>query len=77
MKDDRQQRSGAGAILIGVVLSLVLMPYALSYGPVEWLVQKGYLSPDTESVVYRPLLFLGDRFDRIQTVLDWYSHLWA
>lgn len=39
--------------------------------------EKSYLSPDTESVVYRPLIFLGDRFDWVRTVLDWYSYLWA
>jgi hypothetical protein len=74
MKDDRQQRGGIGAIIIGVALMLV---YVLSYGPAEWLVQRGHLSPDTESVIYRPLIFLGDRFDWIRTMLDWYSGVWA
>ena len=77
MKDDRQHRGGIGAIIIGVALMLVSMLYVLSYGPAEWLVQRGHLSPDTESVIYRPLIFLGDRFDWIRTMLDWYSGMWA
>ena len=62
-------------LAVGMVLLLVLYP--LSAGPVDWLVQNGYLSPRAAIYsAYIPLVRFADLFPPLRDVLNWYVNWW-
>lgn len=59
---------------VGWLVWVILVPllYVLSFGPVCWLVEKGYLPREAYSI-HAPLSYLPDAVtSRIELYLDWW-----
>jgi hypothetical protein len=64
---------------IWAAIVFVLLGYPLSYGPVLWLANKGYLPVAVKEIVaaaYIPLFTLIDKTDTI-SLFEWYGSLWV
>jgi len=62
---------------IGWLIALLLLLYALSAGPVGWLVNNGYLDARVANVIYAPLGWIYKRSQTMHQVTLWYLKLWG
>ena len=76
---DARQSSGGAAIIAIIVLALTLLPlvYVASVGPAVWLMERGYVSPDSRMtlIIYWPLEALAERSPAVMNGLTWYADL--
>ena len=76
-KRKKNERGGAVAVFIGLILALLPVAYVLSYGPGVWLTSHEYLSEDVLDTVYFPLMFLGSHVEWIGDWIIWYASFWS
>jgi hypothetical protein len=76
---DAKQASVGAVLAVVIVLALILLPalYVASVGPVVWLIEKGYLSPESATLqaIYWPLETLVHKSSTASEVLTWYADL--
>ena len=77
---DKQKKSPAARVLIGLVATLVFATiYTLSMGPMLWLATHGYLSDGTRQILsraYQPLWVFAGYVPFLKQWLLWYVGLW-
>lgn len=83
MKGDamREKHSGS-SIAVTVVVVLLLLPllYALSIGPVAWLIDHKLITEESNSfliALYWPLQVAADLSPAFERTITWYIRLWA
>ncbi len=78
MGEGQEQKARSGAWVV-VVLLFLLVGYPASIGPVEWLLESGYLPTRSEPALeafYFPVIIAYENVPAVERVLDWYVDLW-
>jgi len=77
MQSQQTERRSSLAVWLAIAV-VVLLPvaYALSIGPVQWLVNRGYI-PEFVSFIYVPLWSFAAICEPFQTALWWYLAQWS
>jgi hypothetical protein len=65
-------KSGGGATVLTLVLGLLPILYAASIGPSYAMMAHGQLGWDRFSLIYRPVVFVYEQDDTLQTMTDAY-----
>jgi hypothetical protein len=78
---DDERRSRLPVIAVAVTAVAVPVLYLLAIGPLNWLVNQGYI--DSESTIcsalraiYWPVIVVADAYRPLGSVLEWYLKLW-
>lgn len=69
------RHAGAALVLIGLLLLPVL--YVASVGPACLLCMSGTISEESLNRIYAPLVFLVERSEMFQGLLESYIELWT
>ena len=72
-----EDKKGTGVVVIGIALFLVAVFYVLSWGPVGWLAQHGYVPVQWWATIYYPITAIAQASDWINEALEWYLHWWV
>ena len=77
MKEREDKRSSWGCA-IGLVAMLLLLPilYVLSFGPAYAIAVRFPATKDFLATVYRPVVYVGEHFEPVRGVFDWYMEFW-
>ena len=71
----RGSRLTIGLALLATVLLPVL--YVLSFGPMYWLFQHGYLDGPVFGLIYFPMIELAERHDHVGRIVEAYAFWWS
>jgi hypothetical protein len=76
--DAREEKKGGRGCAIGLVVMLLLLPvlYVLSFGPVYAIAVRFPATKEFLAAVYRPVIYLGEHFEPMRGVFDWYMGFW-
>ena len=74
----RSRSRSSWAVWIAGALVLLPVLYVAGIGPLLWLDEDNSLAaPDAAHAAYDPLLRLGERYEPVRRLLDWYAALWG
>ena len=73
MEKQQPAAKGLGTAILLVLLILLPIIYALSFGPAWWLAYHGYIATDSLRVVYYPIDALCESFARFEAFFVWYQ----
>jgi len=74
---EREDKSGAGCVLLGAIGFLVPVLYVLGLGPAWWIANKYPATNDFLRTCYVPLGVLGELFPSFGRLLKWYMDLFV
>jgi hypothetical protein len=72
---ERENKSGVGCFIMGMVAFMLLPVYVLSIGPMLWLAERN-AGWEWIGVIYFPIGLLAENCSPIEAALGWYLEFW-
>jgi hypothetical protein len=79
---DDERRSRLPAVLVALVIVVLPVLYLLAIGPLNALVEHGYIASESPicsalRMIYLPVVFVAEAYEPFGSALHWYLELWT